>query len=513
MATITDMAVKKPVKTQVGSLLFKNALNSPSNFSFDQLQIGDQVFNKSDNFAGLGELAGLGASGTRFAPGPGILKTPPPPEVTLGVDPTLQDSTGAPLPGVFIAPETGATIDTRDVNGIPSQFSQQDIDFEANLMATLDAIAAQEAATTSEYETAVAATDADVQAKLDQYSLSLDKAFAPKIAAIQQSGEEAQKAAMRSAGLAGSARGSRAAEKQQKIIQQTADAVAAAEAEKAAQLMLAEAEFRGAAEGTLSSLKERLNSLSDIRRQKEGDLELAKRGLLDEQVAQATAAQEAMLASYLETLKAQGLAINPYTNETVSTLEGEKLKAEIANKDAATAKIYQELQKPNVDVKYYTDELGYVTASFINMDTGESSSLELGKLDTAQKWALEALNAPSYYGGGGSSGYYAGGGDYLTVDDLVDYAISEGATSATIGAYIPKMLAEGLTQSEVQEVVKGVIAKGERLKPKSSAEKAGEKTSAFLGDVYKDTTTSKILGGVGTAASTGFDFLKGLSPF
>ena len=276
--------------------------------------------------------------------------------------------------------------------------------FVKNLLSQLDVLSGLEGQSQSELDAKKLSVEEQLQADLKKLSDTLNLAFAPQISAVKEAGEATGEAAAFTAAGAGSVRGSRQTEMQIDIERQTGEAVAAVEAEKAAQLMLGEAQLRGASDEVLESLNQRVIDLGDSRRQIEADLELAKAGILDEQVAAAQKLEEDQLAALQAQAEAQGLHYNPFTGETVSSLEGEKLKADIALQDAKTADIYNKLQQPNIDIQYFTDELGNVTAQAFNKDTGEFETVELGKLGASQKWAIGALNTGSTGGGGGGGG-------------------------------------------------------------------------------------------------------------
>jgi len=231
-----------------------------------------------------------------------------------------------------------------------------------------------------------------VKTELERQAEILADIYAPKISAIEEGGEASKKAAAFAAAGQGSVRGSRQAEKQVEIAQKTAQAVAAVEAEKAMALQLKQAELEGASDARLEGLRESLSNLQNKSNELKMEVELAQRGLLEEQNLLAQEAQEAQLQFTLDRLAEQGLTIDPFTGQTVSTLEGEEKKAEIANTNADTAKLYKELQNPNVQIKYFSDELGNVTASVFNEDAGTLEQIQLGKLDTATKWAIDALS-------------------------------------------------------------------------------------------------------------------------
>lgn len=93
----------KPIKLKQGSIAVKNAIKDPTKFKWDQIEVGGQVFKKSDGFKGL---AGLGKQTAQKVT-----------NTTTKFDKTLQAPEGKLQPGVFIDPNTGATIDTRDVSG------------------------------------------------------------------------------------------------------------------------------------------------------------------------------------------------------------------------------------------------------------------------------------------------------------------------------------------------------------------------------------------------------------
>lgn len=313
---------------------------------------------------------------------------------TAPTTPTLPGAaaavSGAALPTVTpaapVAPTAAPEFDLAAFLGIgqPADITAQK---EAQLGVTQELIGLAEA----DIAERRALAETDIQEQLQRQAELLETAFAPRLAAIEEAGQATQEAAAFAAAARGSVRGSRQAEKQVEISEKTGQALAAAEAEKAMQLQLAEAQLRGASEAQLESLNTRLQGLRDTRTQLESEVALAQEGLLAEQSLLAQEAQEQQLNFILDRLSEQGLTIDPFTGQTVSTIDGEKLKSDIAKKTADTAKIYAELQKPDVQVKYFTDELGNVTANLINLSTGETENIGLGKLGSAEKWALSAL--------------------------------------------------------------------------------------------------------------------------
>lgn len=450
MALITDMQTKKPIKTRLGTPLVRNALKNPGAFAFDQLQIGDQVFNKSDNFAGLGELSGLGVTRPKkelnFGPGIDVMKTPVPPKADDGLG-VLRGATG-----------TGGGTTEFDLGSfLGTSFDPQNITEQKQ--STLGVVESLIGASEQELAERRRLADEDIDAKLARQAELLEKAFAPKISSIREGGEKASGAAAFSAAARGSVRGSRQAERQVEIAEKTAQAVAAVEAEKALQLQLREAQLRGASEEQLQSLSGRIADLRGKREQLQQDVELAKEGLLAEQNQLAQEAKERQLSFVLDRLAEQGMTIDPFTGQTVSTAEGEERKAEIALKDAKTAEIYRELQKPNVQVKYFSDELGNVTANVFNLDTGSIENVELGKLDAATKWAIDALEGGQRGSAVPAQGFTPGQAGGLSKEELFQEArqiIDGGGGTETVLGSVDKLKNAGFTEADINGLVTAV---------------------------------------------------------
>jgi len=243
-----------------------------------------------------------------------------------------------------------------------------------------------------------------LQDELAIQKASLEASYAPRFEELQRGLERAQQSAAFGGAAAGSVRGSRAVQKQVDLSQQASKVEQALAAEQGIQLRLIEAQLRGEPNAVLNGLRDQMSSLKALRQQTQVQLQLAEEELLGIQAAIAADVQEQQLQLLLDSLDAQGLTIDPFSGETVTTLEGEKIKSSSALADAKTAEIYMQLQQPDLDIEYFSDEIGNTYANIFDAKTGTLETIDLGRLNSAQKWAIEALNAPVVSGYGGATG-------------------------------------------------------------------------------------------------------------
>lgn len=305
-----------------------------------------------------------------------------------------------------VAPTVTDTTPAFDVTGflesmIPSVDSGA---FSSALEQQLATLGETEEFLTGEIAKETERRESDIQKELSIQAESLAAAYAPRYDEIQQGLQRAQESAAFGAAAAGSVRGSRAAQKQVDLAQQASKAEQALAAEQGMQLRLIEAELRGESDAVLDGLRDRMSALSSARQQVQVQLQLAEEELLATQAAIAAEVQEQQFQLLLDSLDAQGLTIDPFTGQTVTTLEGERIKSNAALTDAQTAEIYMQLQQPDLDIKYFSDEIGNTYANVFDAKTGTLETVELGRLSAAQKWAIEALNAPVVAGYAGTSG-------------------------------------------------------------------------------------------------------------
>ena len=316
--------------------------------------------------------------------------------------------------------------------------------------------------------------ESEIQAELAIQKASLADMYAPRYEELQAGLSRAQDSAAFGSAAAGSVRGSRAAQKQVDLSQQAAKAEQALAAEQGMQLRLIEAQLRGESDEVLDGLKSRMSSLSATRQQVQVQLQLAEEELLATQAAIAAEVQEQQLSLLLDNLAAQGLTIDPFTGETVTSLEGEQIKSNAALADAKTAEIYMQLQQPDLSIKYFSDEVGNTYANVFDAKTGALETVDLGRLNAAQKWAIEALNAPVMAGYGGTSGGgYAGtaGGTVagigiggLDVEGIAKELMKEGETVGSLynsvqsgGELSQELSSMGLSSSQKEEVMNAMF--------------------------------------------------------
>lgn len=329
-----------------------------------------------------------GPSGEQFSVGPtGV--TPLTPSVVSPVTPTAVEA----APAFDVAGFLESMIPSVDSGAFSTALEQQ--------LATLGET---ESFLSGEIAGETARREAEIQAELAIQQASLADMYAPRYEGLEQGLLRAQESAAFGGAAAGSVRGSRAAQKQVDLSQQAAKAEQALAAEQGMQLRLIEAQLRGEPDEVLDGLKSQMSSLSATRQQVQVQLQLAEEELLATQAAIAAEVQEQQLSLLLDNLAAQGLTIDPFTGETVTSLEGEKIKSSAALADAKTAEIYTQLQQPDLSIKYFSDEVGNTYANVFDAKTGTLETVDLGRLNAAQKWAIEALNAPVVAGYGGTSG-------------------------------------------------------------------------------------------------------------
>jgi len=299
--------------------------------------------------------------------------------------------------------------------------------------------------------------ESEIQDELAIQQASLEAMYAPRYDELERGLLRAQESAAFGSAAAGSVRGSRAAQKQVDLSQQAAQAEQALAAEQGMQLRLIEAELRGEPDAVLDALKDRVSSLSTTRQQLQTQMVLAEEELLGIQATIAAEVQEKQLQMHLDYLADRGLTMDPFTGETVTSLVGQEMKSNLALQDAQTAEIYAQLQQPDLQVEYFNDEMGNTYANLVDLKTGTLETIELGRLNAAQKWAIEALNAPVMSGYGGSGGTVTEG---LDLDDVAKALIKEGETIGSLyssiksGGELSKELSSmGLTSSQKEEVM------------------------------------------------------------
>jgi len=317
---------------------------------------------------------------------------------------------------------------------------------------------------TGEIETEQAKVESEIQAELAIQKASLAEMYAPQYDEIKAGLLRAQESAMRSAGAAGSARGSRQAQKQIDLSQQAAKVEQALAAEQGMQLRLIEAQLRGEPSEVLDALKAQMSSLSSTRQQIQTQMVLAEEELLAVQATIAAQVQEQQLQMFLDTLEAQGLTIDLFTGETVTTLAGQEIKSNFALTDAKTAEIYMKLQQPDLNVEYFNDEMGNTFANLVDLKTGTVETIELGKLSAVQKWVIDALNAPVMSGYGGATGgattaTVTGAGTAIySTSDMTTALLEEGITPSNflVGGTLEGLKAMGYSNEQINTIAKGI---------------------------------------------------------
>jgi len=325
-----------------------------------------------------------------FQPGP-----------SAGVEAAEEAAVSVVIPGAGPAPEAPFDVAGFLESMIPSVDAEA---FSTALTEQLTTLGETEDFLAGEITKEQTRRESEIQAELAIQKASLVAAFAPRYEEVQRGLERAQESAAFGSAAAGSVRGSRAAQKQVDLSQQASKVEQALAAEQGMQLRYIEAQLREESDEVLDGLRSRMSLLSSQRQQVQVQLQLAEEELLAMQAAIAAEVQEQQFQLLLDSLDAQGLTIDPFTGQTVSTLEGEKLKANAALTDAKTAEIYTQLQQPDLSVKYFSDEVGNTYANVFDAKTGVLETIELGRLNAAQKWAIEALNAPVVSGYGGTGG-------------------------------------------------------------------------------------------------------------
>jgi hypothetical protein len=403
-------------------------------------------------------------SATTTPAGPGAPKLPTP---VPGFSGPTQTITG---PGGIeweVGP-TGITQVTPSVPAVTGKAAPFDMDaFMESIIPSVDPDAyalalEQQLATLGETEAFVAGETAteqarresEIQADLAIQEASLAAAYAPRYDEIQAGLERAQQSAAFAAAGAGTVRGSRQAQKQVDLSQQAAKVEQALAAEQSMQLRLIEAQLRGEPDEVLDALKSRMSALSSTRQQIQTQMVLAEEELLGVQAAVAAQVQERRLQMILDNLDARGLTIDLFTGETVTTLEGEKLKSNFALTDAKTAEIYMKLQQPDLTVEYFSDEIGNTFANLVDLKTGIVETIELGKLSATQKWVIDALNAPVISGYGGTSGGGYGGTAAGTVAGVAGGPAAPGEVTDAISAAAEGLLDLGETIGSVGSSIK-----------------------------------------------------------
>ena len=367
------------------------------------------------------------------------------------------------IPGAAPAPEPPFDVTGFLESMIPSVDSEA---FSTALTEQLSTLGETEDFLTGEIAKEQVRRESEIQAELAIQEASLVSAYAPRYAEVQRGLERSQESAAFGGAAAGSVRGSRAAQKQVDLSQQASVVEQALAAEQGMQLRYIEAQLRGESDAVLDDLKGRMSLLSSQRQQVQVQLQLAEEELLSMQAAIAAEVQEQQFQMLLDSLDAQGLTIDPFTGQTVSTLEGEKLKANAALTDAKTAEIYTQLQQPDLSVKYFSDEVGNTYANVFDAKTGILETVELGRLNAAQKWAIEALNAPVVSGYGGTGGAIAAptttgvGVPLFSTADMATALLEEGITPSNflIGDTLAGLKAMGYSNEQINTIAKGVYA-------------------------------------------------------
>lgn len=324
--------------------------------------------------------------------------------------------------------------------------------FSSALAEQLATLGETEEFLTGEIAVEQARRESDIQAELAIQEASLVSAYAPRYEEVQRGLLRAQESAAFGGAAAGSVRGSRAAQKQVDLSQQAAKAEQALAAEQGMQLRYIEAQLRGESDEVLDSLRDRMSALSSARQQVQVQMQLAEEELLGIQAAIAAEVQEQQLQMLLDSLDAQGLTIDPFTGETVTSLEGEKIKASTALTDAKTAEIYMQLQQPDLSIKYFSDEVGNTYANIFDASTGVLETVELGRLNAAQKWAIEALNAPVVSGYGGTVSGTTGGTATATGTGATEFSMADIATALLQQGMNPIEFISGGTLTELKNL-------------------------------------------------------------
>jgi len=386
-----------------------------------------------------GMQAMLDAGGT-----PSIVNRP---RTTGGVDTTGgTDTTGIFTNGAGYDDGTGYTNDfftggTDDGTGGESQ----DI-YEILAGQQSDFYSGQEEAALADIERQRGISESNMASKLRAQQELLDIQFAPQYQRADENLDRTIVSANLGAAAPGSVRGSRQSERIVQLNQAGQDVKNAISAQKQAQLALYKAQLQGASDEVMKGLQNRLNGIIDSRREAETNLELAKEGAMAQQIESAGRLKEQQLKQLSEFYEAQGQAVHPVTGAIINSLEGDQMKADIAKTNASTLEIYGKTQDRNLDIEYFEDEMGNTTATIYNKSTGEFTVSNLGRLSTAQKWAVGGLGAASY----GNAG----------VDPALGYDPTNTGILADIGY---KKTQEGLTNSEaVAEVAGPLVPLAER---------------------------------------------------
>jgi len=295
--------------------------------------------------------------------------------------------------GTIIPPQPGSGDTDFTPGGADSGGVMDDFTEIANLYKSLYGEA--EATAAGQLKTAQELAAEKLAQDIEAMNQVIDVNYANKQQALADQLQGQTQALGFSTAAAGSVRGSRREQRQIELENNAAIAQSALNQEIAMQKQLMAGQLKGLSDEQLEPLRENLARAQANTKAAQERFAMAEAGLLEEQQAAASAAELAAFEQYNAALEAQGLVQDPLTGEIVTTLEGEKRAQEILKLNAQTAEIYDKIAQPNIESKYFTDELGEVTMSVYDKDTGEIELVPLGKLDAAQKWALKTSGSGS----------------------------------------------------------------------------------------------------------------------
>jgi hypothetical protein len=345
------------------------------------------------------------------------------------IDPDTGQPTGQqfiPGQGVTDRPTTGAT-----GGGVATDtgFGEEGLSLQEIIDKRLESRTAAELSAEEALSRGQIMSEDQLRREFETQRQLRESQFAPRFQQLEKNRELAQQ----SLGFAGAARGSLFGNRQQQFVddlnQKASEASGTLQAELNAQLRVDEAALRGASDAELAPLREAVNNARAAREETEQTLELAQNEFLASQAEAAGNLQVAQQEAIAKFYEDQGLAYNPVTGETALN---PKFEAEVRSKlstaaktDAQALEILNALENPEMEVKYFTDNSGFVTATFSDPVTGEVFSTPVGDIG--------ASKAASGAGGAGGTGLGGTPGmdfdlSFAPVYDQITTAQLEGAT-------------------------------------------------------------------------------------
>ncbi len=426
------------------------------------------------------------------------------------------DSNGNPIAG-FNDPVSDPNWNPNNPMGGSKDTNIEDV-YSRMLSDTLGINQGQEDLLAKQYAKQQKISSANVAKQLEDFQVLLDLQYAPQFSGIDEGAAKTITSSNLGSAGSGSVRGTRQEGVIVDINEKAAQAKSALEAQKQAQLALAQATFMGAEQPALDKLQAALTKAQDVTRSTQQSLELAKQGALEAQITAAANAEAAIQEQLLGFFEDQGFTVNPLTGEVAGSLKGEKERADIQKTLAAAGldnanieKIIDGINNPNLSTSFQTDNAGNVTAIISNPKTGAMELVSLGGIGGAR---VGGGGGGGYggYGGYGSTGVDGVVGDgsfggFGSAEAVAAAAANEGYDVLEIAKNRKQFATDaGLTDEESKLALAEMFKQSADKLNTSVAYATGEAAKNKLKNIPKDTVTGNIASKVGQLP----DFLSGL---